>query len=84
LQTAFDQIATVMVLMLMAPLLPVLERWLAPTADTPSTANRRIGAGGRVFDCVRFRSMAVDAEGQAAPAAGHRCGRMVRDPGIAR
>ena len=25
--------------------------------------HRRIGAGGRVFDCIKFRSMVVDAEG---------------------
>jgi hypothetical protein len=71
LRAAFDQIAGIILLVLMAPLLLVLATLVGADGGPAFYRHRRIGDGGRVFGCVNFRSMAVDAEG-TPPAAGHR------------
>jgi undecaprenyl-phosphate galactose phosphotransferase len=63
LKPTFDQIAAVILLMLMAPLLLVLATLVRADGGPAFYRRRRIGAGGRVFDCIKFRSMPVDAEG---------------------
>jgi lipopolysaccharide/colanic/teichoic acid biosynthesis glycosyltransferase len=74
LKAASDQIAAIRLLVFKAPLLLVLERWFATTADTPSTAagSAPAAAYSIASGSARWRSM---PRRQAAPAAGHRCGR---------
>ncbi len=62
LKTAFDQGAAVMLLLLLAPLLLALTILVRLDGGPALYRHRRIGAGGRVFDCLKFRSMSVDAD----------------------
>lgn len=63
LKTAFDQIAAIILLVLLAPLLVVLAALVRADGGPAFYHHRRIGAGGRVFDCLKFRSMVADADG---------------------
>ena len=63
LKATFDQIAAIMLLVLLAPLLLVLATLIRADGGPAFYRHRRIGAGGRIFDCIKFRSMVVDAEG---------------------
>src|SRR4029077_13550393 len=59
----FDLIAAVIGLALFAPLF--LACYVAVRADVGSPAffrHRRIGFGGREFECLKFRTMAAGAE----------------------
>ena len=63
LKAAFDQIGAIILLVSFAPLLLVLSTLIRADGGPAFYRHRRIGAGGRVFDCIKVRSMAVDAEG---------------------
>ena len=45
------------------PLLGVLAALVRADGGTVFYRHRRIGAGGRMFDCIKFRSMVLDADG---------------------
>ncbi len=62
-KAAFDQVAAIVLLALLAPLLLILAMLVRADGGPAFYRHRRIGAGGRVFDCLKFRSMVVDAEG---------------------
>ncbi len=50
-------------IVLLSPLLLVLAAWVRLTDGGPAIfAHRRLGLGGRPFYCLKFRSMAVDAD----------------------
>jgi undecaprenyl-phosphate galactose phosphotransferase len=61
-KTGFDQLGAITLLLLFAPLLLVLAILIRADGGPAFYRHRRIGAGGRMFDCLKFRSMAVDAE----------------------
>ena len=63
LKTAFDQSAAVVLILLFAPLLLSLALLVRADGGPALYRHRRIGSGGRVFDCIKFRSMVVDADG---------------------
>jgi lipopolysaccharide/colanic/teichoic acid biosynthesis glycosyltransferase len=62
LKLLFDQNAATILLLLMAPLLLTLIIIVRSDGGPAFYRHRRIGAGGRVFDCIKFRSMVVDAD----------------------
>jgi UDP-galactose-lipid carrier transferase len=62
LKLLFDQIAATILLLLMTPLLLTLIIIVRADGGPAFYRHRRIGAGGRVFDCIKFRSMVVDAD----------------------
>ena len=62
LKAMFDQVAAAMLVVLLAPLLLVLAILVRRDGGPAFYRHRRIGIGGRMFDCIKFRSMAVDAD----------------------
>jgi undecaprenyl-phosphate galactose phosphotransferase len=62
LKAAFDQIGAVGLLILFAPLMLTLALLVRAEGGPALYRHRRIGAGGRAFDCIKFRSMIVDAD----------------------
>ena len=48
---------------LLAPLLLTLALLVRSRGGPAFYRHRRIGAGGRNFDCIKFRTMVVDADG---------------------
>jgi UDP-galactose-lipid carrier transferase len=62
LKAAFDQVCAILLLFLLAPLMVVLAVLIRADGGPAFYRHRRIGAGGRVFDCIKFRSMAVNAD----------------------
>lgn len=62
LKTAFDQIGAAVLVFLLAPLLLLLTMLVRADGGPALFRQRRIGAGGRVFECLKFRSMVVDAD----------------------
>ncbi len=63
LKTAFDQVAAATLVVLLAPLLLVLAIMVRADGGPAFYRHRRIGAGGRIFACLKFRTMVVDADG---------------------
>jgi undecaprenyl-phosphate galactose phosphotransferase len=63
LKTAFDQVAAATLVVLLAPLLLTLAILVRADGGPAFYRHRRIGAGGRMFDCAKFRSMVVNADG---------------------
>jgi len=62
LKLVFDQVAASVLLVLLAPLLLTLAMLVRADGGPALYRHRRIGAGGRVFDCIKFRSMVLDAD----------------------
>ena len=62
LKAVFDQVGAIMLLSLLAPLMLVLALLIRADGGPALYRHRRIGAGGRVFDCIKFRSMVVNAD----------------------
>ena len=88
----FDLAVAVMALALMAPLIAAvaLAVWLT-SAGPVLYAHRRIGRHGKEFCCLKFRSMAVDADARlaavlardpAARAEWHSTHKLRRDPRV--
>jgi UDP-galactose-lipid carrier transferase len=61
-KATFDQIAAIILLVLLTPLLVGLALSVRADGGPIFYRHRRIGAGGRFFDCIKFRSMMVDAD----------------------
>ena len=62
LKAVFDQVGAIILLSLLAPLMLVLALLIRADGGPALYRHRRIGAGGRVFDCIKFRSMVVNAD----------------------
>lgn len=62
LKSVFDLTAAGLLVVLFAPLLLGLAMLVRRDGGPAFYRHRRIGAGGRVFECIKFRSMVVDAE----------------------
>jgi undecaprenyl-phosphate galactose phosphotransferase len=63
IKSVFDLIAATVLLLLLAPLLLGLAMLIKADGGPVFYRHRRIGAGGRMFDCIKFRSMVADADG---------------------
>ncbi|MFS0737025.1 sugar transferase [Sphingomonas sp. 1P06PA] len=60
---ACDIILSAIGLVILAPIMFVIAMIVRATAPGPIFfAQRRVGAGGRIFDCYKFRTMRIDAE----------------------
>lgn len=64
LKTGFDQITAAVLVGLFAPLLIGLAFLVRADGGPVFYRQRRIGAGGREFSCLKFRTMVVDADQQ--------------------
>jgi undecaprenyl-phosphate galactose phosphotransferase len=62
IKAAFDHVVAMMLLILLAPLLGTLSMMVRLEGGPAFYRHRRIGAGGRTFDCIKFRTMVVDSE----------------------
>jgi undecaprenyl-phosphate galactose phosphotransferase len=62
LKWAFDQIAAIVLLILLSPLLCALAIMVRRDGGPALFRHRRIGAGGRSFECIKFRTMVVNAD----------------------
>jgi len=62
LKSTFDQTAAVLLLFLFAPLLITIALLVCADGGPIFYRHRRVGAGGRMFGCIKFRSMVVDAD----------------------
>ncbi len=64
LKNIFDQIVAVLLVILFAPLFLGLTILVRRDGGPALFQHRRIGAGGRAFSCMKFRTMVVDADRQ--------------------
>ena len=62
IKAAFDQFVAMVLLVLLAPLLGLLSVCVRMDGGPAFFRHRRIGAAGRGFDCVKFRTMVMDSE----------------------
>jgi Undecaprenyl-phosphate galactose phosphotransferase WbaP len=62
LKAAFDQLVAAVLVLLFAPLLLTLALLVRSDGGPAFYRHRRIGAAGRSFGCMKFRTMAVDAD----------------------
>jgi Undecaprenyl-phosphate galactose phosphotransferase WbaP len=62
MKTVFDLTTAGLLVVLFAPLLCGLAVLVRADGGPALYRHRRIGAGGRIFDCFKFRSMVPDAE----------------------
>ncbi|HEX2567757.1 MAG TPA: sugar transferase [Burkholderiales bacterium] len=61
-QLVLRQLAALLILLFISPLLAVFA-WIIRSDGGPATfAHYRVGLGGRVFRCLKFRTMRLDAE----------------------
>lgn len=74
---AFDRVVALIALVIVAPLMVGVTLWIALRDPGPILfAHPRIGKGGRMFNCLKFRTMAVDADAILAR-------HLARDPAAA-
>jgi Undecaprenyl-phosphate galactose phosphotransferase WbaP len=64
LKRVFDVMASVVILLLLLPLFVYLAITIRKDGGPAIFAHRRVGQGGQMFNCYKFRSMRVDAEKQ--------------------
>jgi Undecaprenyl-phosphate galactose phosphotransferase WbaP len=62
LKMASDQLGALALIILFAPLMITLALLVRAEGGPAFYRHRRIGAGGRTFECIKFRSMCVDAD----------------------
>ena len=62
LKRAFDIVATLLLLLALSPILLVLCIAVAADGGPILFGHRRIGRGGHPFSCLKFRTMAVNAQ----------------------
>jgi len=62
IKTAFDQLVAMALLILLFPLLAALSILVRRDGGPAFYRHRRIGAAGRTFDCLKFRTMVMDAD----------------------
>ena len=63
---AFDITLASLMLLALAPLLLILMGWVALDGGKPSFAHKRVGQHGKLFKCLKIRSMRHGAEQQLA------------------
>jgi undecaprenyl-phosphate galactose phosphotransferase len=61
-KAAFDQVVAAAFVLLFAPLLLVLAAVVRSDGGPAFYRHRRIGASGRSFGCIKFRTMVTDAD----------------------
>jgi UDP-galactose-lipid carrier transferase len=64
LKSLFDQIAAAVLVVLFAPLLTALTIMVRADGGPALFRHARVGAGGRMFRCIKFRTMVTDADAQ--------------------
>ena len=64
LKSVFDQVAAGVLVTLFAPLLVTLAILVRRDGGSALFRHHRVGAGGRMFPCLKFRTMVVDADQQ--------------------
>lgn len=64
LKRVFDVLASVAILLLLSPLFIYLAMTIRKDGGPAIFSHRRVGQGGQMFNCYKFRSMRVDAEKQ--------------------
>ncbi len=64
LKCVFDQLVAATFVVLLGPLLLGLAMMVRADGGPALYRHRRVGAGGRMFSCIKFRTMVVDAERQ--------------------
>jgi exopolysaccharide production protein ExoY len=89
---AFDMLGALIVLAIAFPVMVLVALAVKATSRGPVLfAHRRVGRGGRRFACLKFRTMAVDADAQlkalldrdpAARAEWQSCQKLRRDPRV--
>jgi Undecaprenyl-phosphate galactose phosphotransferase WbaP len=62
LKGAFDQLVATVLVLLFAPLLLLLAALVRSDGGPAFYRHRRIGAAGRNFGCIKFRTMTTDAD----------------------
>ena len=62
LKTTFDQIGAIILIVLLAPLMLALAIMARAEGGAGAYRHRRIGMGGREFECLKFRTMVPDAD----------------------
>ena len=62
LKTMFDQVVAIMLVTLLAPLFCALAVLVRRDGGPALFRHRRIGVGGRVFECIKFRTMVTNAD----------------------
>jgi Undecaprenyl-phosphate galactose phosphotransferase WbaP len=62
IKIAFDKAAALLLLLLLTPLLLVIASIVRTDRGPALFAHRRIGANGRRFSCLKFRTMVKDAD----------------------
>jgi UDP-galactose-lipid carrier transferase len=62
IKAAFDHAVAMVLLLLLAPLLATLSLLIKTDGGPAFYRHRRIGAGGRTFDCIKFRTMVLDSQ----------------------
>ena len=58
----FDTLTALLLLLLLSPVMLAIALWIRQDGGPAMFAHPRMGKGGRVFKCFKFRSMVVDAE----------------------
>jgi Undecaprenyl-phosphate galactose phosphotransferase WbaP len=61
MKRAFDVVASLVLLALLAPLMIYLAVRIRNDGGEALYAHQRVGRGGRTFRCIKFRSMVIDA-----------------------
>lgn len=62
LKATFDQVVAAVFVLLLAPLLLALALMVRADGGPALFRHRRIGAGGRTFACLKFRTMVLNAD----------------------
>jgi undecaprenyl-phosphate galactose phosphotransferase len=62
LKAVFDQFAAAVLVILLGPLLGTLAILVRADGGPALFRHQRVGAGGRAFSCIKFRTMVVDAD----------------------
>jgi UDP-galactose-lipid carrier transferase len=62
MKTTFDQIGALTMLLLLSPLMVTLAALVRAEGGAAFYRHRRIGSGGREFECVKFRTMVPNAD----------------------
>jgi len=65
-KAAFDHVAAAILVVLLAPLLAGLVLLVRADGGPAFYRHRRVGAGGRMFNCLKLRTMVVDADRRLA------------------
>ena len=62
LKRSFDVLLAILMIGLLSPLLLFLAWQIRRDGGTVLYAHKRVGRNGRLFDCLKFRSMVIDAD----------------------